>query len=119
MTLNIAEAVAHLEYIHITGHVIYILMLYTVHPYCVVIGFMAPPSSTLWGVGYGECTTCKLDNSPAWTCSAAVSAYADIGGADADIIELDGEDGETNIIVVYAHIYIWGLANRARSRRDM
>ncbi|CAM9592507.1 unnamed protein product, partial [Laminaria digitata] len=48
---------------------------------------------TLWGVGFGSCTTCRETGGPAWTCPAAVSAYADIGGSDADIVELDGGGG--------------------------
>eukprot|EP00904_Undaria_pinnatifida_P013074 jgi/Undpi1/8898/HiC_scaffold_25.g11360.m1 len=48
---------------------------------------------TLWGTGFGECTTCYDDLDPAWTCPAAVSAYYDIGGSDADIIEIDGGTG--------------------------
>ncbi|CAN0521053.1 unnamed protein product, partial [Laminaria digitata] len=48
---------------------------------------------TLWGESFGECTTCRENGDPAWTCPAAVSAYADIGGSGADIVELDGEVG--------------------------
>eukprot|EP00904_Undaria_pinnatifida_P013079 jgi/Undpi1/8901/HiC_scaffold_25.g11363.m1 len=48
---------------------------------------------TLWGVGYGDCTTCRDDGDPAWTCPAALSEYYDIGGTDANIVETDGGTG--------------------------
>eukprot|EP00904_Undaria_pinnatifida_P006370 jgi/Undpi1/2863/HiC_scaffold_14.g06240.m1 len=48
---------------------------------------------TLWGVGYGDCTTCRDDGDPAWTCPAALSEYYDIGGTDSDIVETDGGSG--------------------------
>ena len=53
-----------------------------------------PSPRTLWGVGYGECTTCRSDGDPAWTCPAALSAYYQIGGTDADIVETDGGTGK-------------------------
>lgn len=49
---------------------------------------------TLWGDSFGECTTCRENGDPAWTCPATLSAYADIGGSGADIVELDGSPGE-------------------------
>lgn len=58
-----------------------------------VIHFV-PSHRTLWGDGLGECTTCRTSGNPAWTCPAAVSTYADIGGSDADIVELDGSTGD-------------------------
>eukprot|EP00904_Undaria_pinnatifida_P013083 jgi/Undpi1/8905/HiC_scaffold_25.g11367.m1 len=45
---------------------------------------------TLWGAGFGECTTCSTSGDPVWTCPATLSAYADIGGTGADIVEVDG-----------------------------
>lgn len=57
---------------------------------------------TLWGEGLGESTTCRDSGDPAWTCPAAVSAYADIGGSDADIVEFDGSTGKPNH--VYKHL---------------
>lgn len=50
-------------------------------------------SRTLWGDNFGFCATCRVNGNPAWTCPAALSAYADIGGSDADILELDGGTG--------------------------
>ena len=49
---------------------------------------------TLWGADFGECTTCRQTGDAAWTCPAALSAYADIGGSGADIVELDGDRGK-------------------------
>ena len=62
-----------------------------VHISCVVIVLL---SRTLWGANFGECTTCRENGEPAWTCPASVSAYADIGGSGADILELDGGSGK-------------------------
>ena len=63
---------------------------YIVHLSC---DFIVSLSRTLWGDGFGECTTCRVDGNPAWTCPAAVSTYADIGGSGANIVELDGGSG--------------------------
>ena len=49
---------------------------------------------TLWGNGFGECTTCRATGDPAWTCPAALSTFVDIGGSGGDIVELDGEPGK-------------------------
>lgn len=62
-----------------------------VHPACVILVFM---SRTLWGNGFGECTTCREDDDPAWLCPAALSAYYDLGGTSDDIIEFDGGEGK-------------------------
>eukprot|EP00904_Undaria_pinnatifida_P013082 jgi/Undpi1/8904/HiC_scaffold_25.g11366.m1 len=48
---------------------------------------------TLWGNGFGECTTCREDDDPAWLCPAALSAYYDLGGTSDDIIEFGGGEG--------------------------
>eukprot|EP00904_Undaria_pinnatifida_P013073 jgi/Undpi1/8897/HiC_scaffold_25.g11359.m1 len=48
---------------------------------------------TLWGTGYGDCTTCYDDGDASWTCPAALSAYHDIGGSDADFLETGGGTG--------------------------
>ena len=55
---------------------------------------IVPAHRTLWGAGLGACTTCRTSGDPAWTCPAALSTYADIGGSDADIVELDGSTGK-------------------------
>lgn len=49
---------------------------------------------TLWGTGFGNCATCSVNGDPAWMCPAAVSAYNDLGGSGADIMELDGGPGK-------------------------
>ena len=56
--------------------------------------FVVPSSRTLWGQGFGECTTCRETGDPAWTCPAVLSAYSDIGGQDADVVELEGGSGK-------------------------
>ena len=48
----------------------------------------------MWGEGFGECSTCRTNGSPTWTCPAAVSTYADIGGSGADIVQTDSVGGE-------------------------
>lgn len=48
----------------------------------------------MWGADKGNCTTCKTDDNPSWTCPAALHAYYHIGGTGADIVELDGGSGE-------------------------
>lgn len=62
-----------------------------------------PSPRTLWGAGFGECTTCRVDSSPAWTCHAALSVYADIGGSGSDIVELDGEPGKRHHASAHIH----------------
>lgn len=52
-----------------------------------------PSSRTLWGTGYGGCTTCYDSITSEWSCPAALSTYYDIGGSDANIIETDGATG--------------------------
>lgn len=53
--------------------------------------------STLWG----DCSTCGEDNDPEWKCPSAARAYNDLmgntAGTAANIIELDGGGGESNI----------------------
>lgn len=70
-------------------------------------GLFIPPPRILWGQGYGDCTTCRQDLNPAWTCPAAVNAYEHIGGSGPDILELDGDLGTrpmASIYVQYAYI---------------
>lgn len=57
-------------------------------------------SRSLWGTDYGGCSTCRETGDPTWTCPAAVSAYADIGGSDAGIVELDFGVGKRG----YVHV---------------
>ena len=62
--------------------------------------YVSPSTRSLWGANFGECTTCRQTGDPAWTCPAAVTAYADIGGSDADIVEaivVDGVSGEQHV----------------------
>lgn len=54
---------------------------------------------TLWGAGFGECTTCSTSGDPVWTCPATLSAYADIGGTGADIVEVDGATGKPAVSI--------------------
>lgn len=61
-------------------------------------GFTVPPPRTLWGDGFGECTTYRETGDPAWTCPAAVRAYADIFGPDADVVESGGDSGKRQLI---------------------
>lgn len=50
---------------------------------------VCPTVSTLWEPPFATCSSCTTDGSPVWNCPAAVSTYADLGGPDANIIELD------------------------------
>lgn len=61
------------------------------HPSCVWVVLL---SRTLWGVGFGNCATCRSDGDPTWTCPAAVSTYVDLGGPDSQFLELDGGTGK-------------------------
>ena len=56
---------------------------------------------TLWGDNFGECTTCRENGDPSWTCPAAVSAYEDIGGSGTEIVELDGSAGTRDSLSTY------------------
>lgn len=56
--------------------------------------FVVPLPSTSWGEGFGECSTCRTDGDATWSCPAAVSTYADIGGIDADIVQVELVGGE-------------------------
>eukprot|EP00904_Undaria_pinnatifida_P013068 jgi/Undpi1/8892/HiC_scaffold_25.g11354.m1 len=51
----------------------------------------------VFGVGSSgfavECSTCSSNGDPAWSCPAALSAYYDLGGSNADILETDGGTG--------------------------
>ena len=53
-----------------------------------------PFRSTLWEPPFSACSTCRTTGDPAWNCPAAVSTYFDLGGSDADIIELDFGGGK-------------------------
>lgn len=65
-----------------------------VYPQSIARVYFVPSSRTLWGDTFGECSSCYTDEDPAWTCPVAVSAYADLGGSGADIVEVDGEAGK-------------------------
>ena len=63
--------------------------------------YIVPSPRTLGGDNFGECTTCRENGDPAWTCSAAVSVHADIGGSGNDIMELGRSTGKRKRLYSY------------------
>ena len=64
--------------------------IYVAIPSCV---FIVASRSTKWT----GCSTCSSNSDPNWTCPAAVNTYADLGGSDAAIAELDFGDGKLKL----------------------